>query len=579
MFIECKQIRTYNLSMKRLFYLLLSLLIISCSDLILETDSVEVQTIKSGEVLRVGDNFQIVLVESSDTITANPSSLEILFSHINGSRDTLNDPIEVSVDLGENPEPSFLISDDFEDGLYRVDITVYDTDTILTEYSADFFVYSGDFSGQIKNVYPLKDLYTDSAVILESQISIDEVDPYLIWRFGDEILREGYLSDGLDTIIWNSADNFGFVNIRLDIYPYWIDNQDILSSFYIEFPFVVNSISTTLVDTEILSQYGSYFQFNGNYIDEVNKELDISVIGELKPSIINEIYGMSFDTTRGYSRSVGLLPQEHFSLITRFVVESLEDGFVFQSWLGDINLTLRLESGSLIHDLSVAGLSESGGDTISYMDSGEVYDLQVNYILMESRYRYFIYLDGELMTEGISSEISTLVGDEEESSEGVVVGSSDSGLGANFLLDLLMVYNYDINGSSNILSVYESDAAYFNSFQSAYLPANYTGEGYVTGEVLVMKADDEFTIDLILNNSDFDMMFNGENLDLIVNFGGLEINITSSGMIKRRGDALFLDETKIEGFTLDIENIIILAQSESQIDSITVDLMDLGIEE
>lgn len=548
----------------------------------LETESVVVETIRDGEVLSIGDTFQVLLHQNQQGITVSPSSVDMVFTHLESSRSIIMDPYEISVDLLEFPEPLFSISDDFEDGKYRIDITVYESESILTEHSVEFVVFTGTLSGQVKNVFPLKDLYTNSVVILESTISsVPEIDPYLIWREGDQIISEGYLSEGLDIIRWNSGDTFGFVNIRLDMYPYRFDNLDVLSSFYIEFPFVVNPLSTQLVEREELQQYKTYFQFNGNYIDEADKFQEILSDGELTPDIYEDVYGMLFNSTNSFSSYAGLIPYgvdnelQHFSLITSLVPLDIRDGILFSSYLEDIELKLYAEEGILYHSLGNAGM-ETVPDYISELEPGLLYNIKINYIFNADRYNYFIYLNDELV--GNNETYVTLVQGEEstETLEELVVGSSDTG----FILDTLQIYFKDIEGRNDIKPNTILDVDYSESFQSVYTPIGFIGTGYSSGEMLVMNPDDLFTVELPIGVVDFDMEIQVETDDMAVLFNdsAYEIILNNSSIIKRRGSALFVNDEKIDDFTVDINSITLKANTLTQVDLITVNYMDMGIE-
>ncbi|MGL1891149.1 MAG: hypothetical protein OCD02_05945 [Spirochaetaceae bacterium] len=452
--------------MKRICLLAISVILISsCGNLSLDTDSVIVDSIDPGQVLTIGDVFDISLTKSSDSVIVDLTSAIVKITPLdhNNMNNEFRETLEYDIDLEEYPNPKFEVTTDFQDGLYNIQITVYDNDSIASEYEAEFIVYSGFLSGSVFGLHPSLYLYTNSKVLLESEVTYSEyIDPYLVWSFEDEVFFEGYLSDGTNSAVWDTLDRVGFIDIKLELYPYKLESY-VESNIYVNFSFVINPI---MVELSLSQNYENEFKvlyFNGNYIDEVNKELEIYSYGETNPMLVQDFYGMEINSDQGFLSDDSLFPFDpidngidpidnsikDFSILLDFIPLNSNDGSIIYNEHGNYTFSLFSQDGFLKNSITSSDINSEVVDIVKLIE-GQSINLIINFSLIETGFSIDYYIDSILVN---SSELiidNNLLVDEPFSRSIIVGGYSDT-IGFNAVLDTLQVSNYlliDLNDSN-----------------------------------------------------------------------------------------------------------------------------------
>lgn len=562
----------YNISMKRILILIISITIISCSNLSLETEPIIVDAIDHGKIFQVGDTFDISFNKSSDSVIVNPTRATVNIVYQNdSSRDIFNteiyiEPLEFRIDIKKTPNPQFKITSDFAQGLYYLLVTVYENDSIISEYESEFIVYSGELHGEVYSLSPSKDLYTNSMVILESRISNeDSIDPYLIWKFEDTVLHEGYLSEGSDRVIWDTSDSYGFIDIKLEMFPYRLNDRLIESEKYVNFSFIVNPIYKALFDDITLSPYSKAMYFNGNYIDELDKELELTQYIQMKPNVLDNYYGMELGSDRGFTIDESIFPSDSeietnlsFSLIMDFMPILLNSGSILKTTNTDNSMSLYVKDGILKHSFGLTEHETTSID-ISEISSLDPIHLVISFIKLDGGYKLLYYLGGELRTE----TFWILDGDEIDPSSSLfnstTLGGAEDIEGFSAIIDTFKIYYKDLNGMNNIYPNNLKDHLgirnqykVLEGFNSLYNPLNLIGEGIVDGEYLVMAEnstldyseiltpDEDYTVEILASiESNYTLSIFDES--------GTKIDRIISGncSFKKVGNSLFINDEKI----------------------------------
>lgn len=575
--------------MKQFSFILFLLLIFSCENLSLETDSIVVKAIDNGTVLASGDSFDISFSKTRESVIVSPTSANVIITYNTDYKNFESElltvePIEFSIDIQDNPNPQLQITDDFVEGLYDIEIIVYENDSIITEYSSKFIVYSGVLSGEISALYPLDNIYTDSKIILESKIIYDDyIDPYLVWTINGESISEGYLSEGYNSIIWDTEQRYGFMDIHLNLFPYKIlDSID--SDSVVDFSFIVNPLDKNLYDGKLLSHYKKLLYFNGNYIDEADRFLSSYNYEDPSPLIYDKYYGMEIGSDLGFITSDSIFPDlseegllKNFSLIIDFFPLDSEDGYLIKTSNGSLNSDLYVENGSLQYSYGFENVIELGT-----LDINTATKVVISYVVSENGYNIFYYYNGEL----INSSDWEIINDDKESVEesSFQVGGSSDIIGFSAILSNISVYVVDDYGFNNIYpdnlkdEVGNSTYKIINGFNSVYTPNNFYGEGSSNGELLFMESLSYLSyIDTLPLNSDYEIIIQGEG-DFLLGFNNdydaYEYNILGECIVKKRGNNLFINDFMIEDWDNTKSSFSITAQEQGSLDYVIVESME-----
>lgn len=561
--------------MVRYIIILFILFFASCSNLTLERDQVEIQSIGNGSQLSVGDSFTISInSKNSDVI---PTAMDIQIDNIDSvSRETTDlEPVLFNVDLTELSEVELVIDKEFNDGLYILKIDVKDDEGSIKTDEIEFSVFSGELSKEVRGVLPSKGLYTNSKVILQTRISSSQVDPYLIWSHADEVIDQGYLSMGFDEIVWDSETFLGFNEIKLDVFPYKFSTITSSKSNII-FSTVVNDLVKDIFDKE---NYYKAHLFNGNYIDEEDKDLIIETSSEIVPKIIDDFYGLEFLQDKGFITNKSYIPHNEEVVLSHSIIINMlnlndGDGTIF-----------RDQYGSLLTDLSIADGDvrfTQTADEIEIVNIGlfkpEINtpnEIVITTIVKDESYELFFYKDGELLYR---LEVDYLLEYQENDTDTLQIGANLDD-GAEFLIDSFMVYINDVlptkrnNIYSGVFKDFYGESVLGTGFNSIYVPENVTGEAFIDGEILTLLPGSSLDLGyyLIEQESYTLDVVNTESSKYVIEFFSagykLGLEVSSSINIKRRGDSIFID---VDKYTLDSNDIKLIALEELNIDNIII---------
>lgn len=576
--------------MKSIVLIIFSILIFSCSNVALETEPLKIESVEEGKILSKGDIFDISIDRLGSSNLVSPTHSIVYITPVdNGSRAALNTkPIKLNIDLKENPNPQFRITDEFENGLYDLKIEVHDSSGLISEKSVEFIIYSEEIDISVSAYYPSKGLYPNSKVILKSSVdSRSSINPYLVWRYNNIVIQEGFLSENADLLVWDSSNHVGFNDIRVDLFPYKLSDVEINSKYYTNFSILVNPIGKQLYSMDLLSSYHKYIGFNGNYIDENNKDLDIEVYGEVLPELERDFYGLRINDENGFSSPDSLFPvtNDGFSNFSIIIDALFEEGsnepFLYNSH-GKLGFKLYFKSGSLINEfLSNNTVIESVD--VAFLDPGVPVKLTISLIEVGTGFRVLYYLNGTLV-QSRSVELGRAILGEYLANERFFRLS-----GGSTLLGSLYVYNrnndiYPDIINDLVLYLRHDSPIFSEGFNSTYLPSALSGSGDIDGETLKVDTGSSlFYSDILPVNTDFTLTIRadeGSQYELTFSDSDSEIkrDVEGSVTVKRRNDRLFLDDHVVDGWKGTYSNLTLKAKDRVKLDSITVFPRDNRIE-
>jgi len=97
--------------------------------------------------------------------------------------------------------------------LRRMEIPVF--------YLADAELILRDISVSLPGLFDTRLVPPGIKVLLEARLDFDSrLDPYLIWRSGRNIIREGRVSEGAGSILWETPRQAAFHPLRLEVLPF-----------------------------------------------------------------------------------------------------------------------------------------------------------------------------------------------------------------------------------------------------------------------------------------------------------------------------------------------------------------------
>lgn len=577
--------------MKWVSIVVFSIAVISCRNVTLEKEPLIIESIKDGQVLSAGDIFDISIDMTSDSSGVVPTSTKVLIKRITDSSRDVDEvlPIELEVDLNENPDPQFKITEDFEDGLYNLTIQVFDEDELISEKVTEFIIYTGLLRGDVVASYPSK-LYTDSKVILKVRVIKDtELDPYLVWRSDNKVLKKGYLSEGLDSVIWDSGDVVGFNSVRVYFYPFKLSDGSILSDKYADFSILVNPVDKTLYSRGLLGSYYKSLYFNGNYIDENRKTLIINNTGELYPELRGEFYGVSIEEDRGFSVNDSLIPVGEngflsFSLILDSLFNDSNDGVFLRNSHGAFDFNMEMDNGELINSFYWNDIKFK---TINVANLETDIPVKVNttFIANEEGFDLLYYVDGNFVKRDVvllsPEQLKSYISDERELKV----------LGSSLLLDSLKVYYMDSRNQNNI---YPDNIADRNSDMSGYIlsegfnsivtPLNVDGDSSIDGEILSLEPGSTIDYsDLFPDTNDFtlEVVTSEGSIYQLVLIGAEEekkLELSGSFVLKKRNNSLLLNDRLLRNWSSNVSGFKIISENNVLLDSITLISRDITLE-
>lgn len=560
---------------------LLLLVFSSCSNLTLEKDPLEIKAISDGSQLTVGDSVIISIDNNSSDVI--PTQMIIKITNIDAtSREISNiEPIVSTLDLTEFTEAKLIINKDFADGLYLMEISVSDDIEVVKEEKIEFSVFSGQILKEVVGVLPSKGLYTDSKVLLQSKVTSNDVDPYLIWTYDDEIIKQGYLSGGLDSIVWDSEDFLGFNEIKLELLPYKFTNYS-PSNDFILFSTVVNDIDSDLFDLE---NYYRVFLFNGNYIDEEDKSLTFETFGEITPRVEEGYYGLLFNSQTGFTSNKSYMPYNENGILSNSLILELhhlnyDDGNIFIDSFNDIDISLYVKDKEVRFNVTNKDI-ESLDLSLYYLDKNNSNKIVISAVVNNNEVTFLFYVNGYLVDRR-DLMINPFVFESVDPGSLRIGGLENDN--AEFIIDSLKVYFKDIleEERNNIYSevFYDKYGEYTlgSGFNSLYVPDEVVGHAAIDGEILALEKDssidlskylgdlENYTLHMELKES------GGYSFSFLTDDVPQTVKLVSSLDLKRRGSDIFINGDK---YKVDSNNMKVVALEALSVDSVVVQTREI----
>lgn len=377
--------------------------------------------LSDGSSLMPGDSFSVsckaqspesqvsavlVTLESADTDIASvlflrngyeaPASLKS--PSLSALPSVLGSPLPVSL-----PE-------DLKPGIYLVRIDFFEKNAQVFEKNLNIFVLSSPPSVDSIQVCPASVSPGTSALVQAKVGYPADSRPYLVWRFGSDIIGSGLLSEGLDQFLWKSPLKEGVYGLKLSVYPFppagdlpfAFDSQVTRSAKIV----VAVQAADTTDPFQESDDFYSLLHFSGNFDDSGYREAARKLLfaGLPRASVMGVNFGYQFDAERSLAFSEYLLPVKEgrlgaFSVMGRFTVSKKAAGDLFRSESSEPGFSLSLgldESGQYV--LSLSDRNQKIVSSSGIIADGRVHDLIVSLTPYENGYRAQWFLDYKAQT-------------------------------------------------------------------------------------------------------------------------------------------------------------------------------------
>lgn len=490
--------------MKKYLFLTCLFIFLSCdtADFLNMSNAVEIITPPNGVVVTRGESLNIDLILNDEE--AEPSTMEVSLYR----EGVLEDRFSLNLDPRDflRGEEALLSvnTDELAEATYSLEVEVFEDSLLLSHKTVEFFNYHGELNIGGIDVYPAV-AYPESRVILKvpvswqlSKESSDTGEPYIRWYYKEKIIHEEYYSLGGDSVIWQAPDYAGFHQISAEVFPFK-PGGDYNSSLFSEVSVNVVPLKNSLLESEGEIFY-SLFNFNGNVVDEINKEGELKVFELLEPALHNDYYGLRFGESVGFESLYSLIPssdEEHypFSLTLDFMLMSEGEGRIFSSESKDQTLWLGVKEGALF-------FSVTSGQKILFekelQSAPGIREIPLKFVVSlipgEEFTDLLIHINGSVVAAGrlVSADFNF---------PALALGGSPDIRGAEFLADTFSVVYKDSLGRKNIYNrVFEeyyragSNNQYLlaQGFDGLFPPEGASEGSEVSGSSLLLDPGESF---------------------------------------------------------------------------------------
>lgn len=432
--------------MKKVLTLSLSILIflISCenvSDFLFETDqTITVRSIENGAIYNGGASVPISIFFDRTIV---PDMLSITIFDDEGVNWGAT---EVSIPTSEEEFPtSFLVPDALPEGRYIFHIRVYENEQEISFKEIIIFKTDSDYVIEQLLSTPNETEAGNDVLVRAFILYPTAGDPFLRWSVNGNLLKEGLLSQGLDSLHWLAEDENGLYKIRLEVFPESVSSAMVSSVFASTEIVVTDNPLMELDSLRPEEAYSLLYHFNGSLESVSNSEFSVVETEQPKVGSLNNRLVYEFSETSGIVVTGSIIPEQS-GVVTPFSV----NGRVSLSKLASSASFLQLsENGENLFSVDVSGsgnLIFSAGDqqSVSLFALTEMTDFSLQIIpfddLIEIRWFYNGHHGG---SDVLSAEFPLI-----SNTQKLIIGGDGAVTGAPLILDELGFYVGDMADSS-----------------------------------------------------------------------------------------------------------------------------------
>lgn len=411
------------------------------SDFLFEMDqAISVRSIENGSIYNGGSSFPIT-INFDRTIVP-----EVLSITIFDDEGILWGNTEVLIPLSDEEfSTSLLVPDELPEGKYIFHIRIYENGHKISFKELIIFKTDSDYGIEQLLSTP-NETEAGKDVLVQAILQYPESgDPFLRWSVNGNLLKEGFLSQGMDILYWLADEKNGLYNINLELFPESVDSS-MVSSVFASTEIVVTSHPLMEPDSLLPEDvYSLLFHFNGDLESVSPNEFSIVETGRVKVRSLKNQLVYEFSEKIGITATGSIIPQES-GVITPFSVNgriSLSEFPAPGSFLQMSDNGQNLFSVDVSHSGHLI-FSIGGRQSVSLfaITDGTNFSLQVIPIDDSIEIRWF-YNGNPGGSDFISGDFP-LISD----TQTLHIGGSETIIGAPLILDELGFYVGDRENSS-----------------------------------------------------------------------------------------------------------------------------------
>ena len=498
------------------FILFINLVVIvsSCGDSPLfstlqdSTPAIDIKTISDGQVLSPDKNLSLQIINSSSD--EKDISLEITLKDVNAniiSTSTIDSPgLNEDITL-ELPRLS--------DGEYTIIFKVIKNGETVSEKTRTFFYITG--------IYQILGIQSDPPVIspntevkLKADLNIpDNSNPFLRWSQNGKVIASGTVSEGRDSIEWETPKKEGVYSIKVELFPaappaadndYTFASSIYLSSeMYVTAPLNKSSYYSAMYFNNTPEELGMVKTALGTFSGSGNaQDFTITPIGSPNPDRHLFTAGYSLSSGEGFFADYSIIPAENgriepFTLSLDFALSALPEHGVKGSILSvndgqgspffqlQVNDSSELEASFRTADSTLITLNSG----FKIEPSGEITKVSLSVFPSDNSTEIIWFKNGfqkksettDINYTGLNANAVT------------IVGGQDSFTGSIYKLT---VFYRDEGGNSTIdpdilndelTNTYKENLIFADGFDGRYLNSDITvnGEWQINSGFLILK--------------------------------------------------------------------------------------------
>lgn len=518
--------------MSRLFVLtVLTVLLAACGESSLltpelsEDERVDIETVRDGALLAPDAAVPVSVVQSTpDGAAPEPLDyIDVVVTDVAGASVATDRISRELLDSGDIPP---VMLPDLEPGRYLISLSAYRDGRLLADRERTLFVVPDPDAYAISGIaiYP-PSLAPERRGVVQASVSAPEgAGAWLRWRLEDEVIHEGYLSDGADQVTLQGPASSGAYSLSLDLFPHGRPPADYVG------PAPVTQQTRLFVRTagdsanRALGPRESYFalyHFDGSTEDsgvggEVTggRAIEAEPIGSAELRVSDRLFGYELDGDSGFEVSGLIVPfrgnaLSPFSLNLRLRADELTDEariLAMEASDSGFSLVLQVdEDGMPTLELGRDDAVAASSPREPLFAVGEPLDLSIAVLPGRQATRVRWYANGRYVSESRISLVYPAPGPDAEwnrRSGSTRLGGADGFVG---IIDEFGVYFRDDAGEPAVYTDMYRDArrrelgstlVYAEGFDSGALPDDSTGRGRVRSEqgVLILGEGSRLTL-------------------------------------------------------------------------------------
>ena len=490
-----------------------------------EDERVDIQTVRDGALLAPDAAVSVSIAQSTPDGTA-PEPLDyidVVVTDVAGASVATNRITGELLDSGDIPP---VVLPDLEPGRYLISLSAYRDGRVLATRERTLFVVSDPAAYAISGIaiYPPSLAPERRGVVQASVSSPAGARAWLRWRLEDEVIHEGYLSDGADQVTLQGPASSGAYSLSLDLFPLgrppagYAGPAPVTQQTRLFVRTAGDSANRALGPRE---SYFALYHFDGSTEDsgvggEVTggRAIEAEPIGSAELRVSDRLFGYELDGDSGFEVSGLIVPfrgnaLSPFSLNLRLRADELADEariLAMDASDSGFSLVLRVdEDGMPTLELGRGDAVAESSPREPLFAVGEPLDLSIAVIPGRQATRVRWYANGRYVSE---SRLALVFPASEPAAEwnrrpgSTRLGGSDGFVG---IIDEFGVYFRDAAGEPAVYSDMYRDArrrelgstlVYAEGFDSGALPENTSARGRVRSEqgVLILGEGARLTL-------------------------------------------------------------------------------------